>query len=440
MRLTFICTGWICILFVGACSSTKSLSFSGKAHSLCKEISSNPVFSSHLTGFALYDSEDDEWLCQFNGDKYFTPASNVKNLTLLTCLHVLGDSIETFRYVIRNDSLIFRGMADPSFLYSAIETSTRPFALLRNYPGKVWYCPGEEIARYGSGWAWDDYPFTFQVEKSALPLYGNRVRITYDDGGDMFVIPAYFADYFEEDVSQDSRLMRDPVANAFTVRDLVAEPVDSLEMEIPYVISDFETTRILADTLQRPVGLMYNDGLRDDYASVFSASRDTLLKVMMHQSDNFIAEQLLMQCAFYMRGTFQSDSAIAVSKRMILAGTPDPLLWVDGSGLSRYNLLTPRSLVWVLRELLRFASIDYLKQIFPAGGVNGTLSSMYSADQPYVYAKTGTLRNQYCLSGYLFTDSGKWLIFSFMHNNFTEDSAEIKKEMEKILLRIKAKY
>jgi D-alanyl-D-alanine carboxypeptidase/D-alanyl-D-alanine-endopeptidase (penicillin-binding protein 4) len=125
---------------------------------------------------------------------------------------------------------------------------------------------------------------------------------------------------------------------------------------------------------------------------------------------------------------------------MIFGGSPDPLLWVDGSGLSRYNLFTPRSLVWVLDQVMGLTSMDYITEIFPAGGQSGTLEKWYGSDPPFIYAKTGTLRNQHCLSGYLRTDSGRWLIFSFMHNHYTGDSALVKQEMQRILLQIKAAY
>jgi D-alanyl-D-alanine carboxypeptidase/D-alanyl-D-alanine-endopeptidase (penicillin-binding protein 4) len=161
---------------------------------------------------------------------------------------------------------------------------------------------------------------------------------------------------------------------------------------------------------------------------------------MMQESDNFIAEQLLMQCAFYMRGTFDSDSAIAVTQQMIMGGSPDPLQWVDGSGVSRYNLFSPRSIVWVLDQLRQLQSMDYLTKIFPAGGQSGTIAEWYKSNPPFVFAKTGTLRNNHSLSGYVRTDSGKWLIFSFMHNNFTMASAEIKTEMERVLVMVKGRY
>lgn len=420
------------------CSTVQQFGAGGSDRRLLKAIASNPVFTKHHTGFALYDPEERKWLCQFNADKYFTPASNTKILTLLTCLHVLGDSIETYRYRISGDSLLFYGMGDPSFLYDAIPSSLRPLEILREFPGMLYYQPVVTSPAFGPGWAWDDYPYSYQVERSALPVFGNRIRVYQDMFGELHVEPSYYADYVAIDSSQNELLVRDPVANAFTWNDRQRYYRDTAEA--PFIISDYDVTQILSGVVGKHVGTLYDLNGINNHMSVHSSARDSLLKMMMQESDNFIAEQLLMQCAFYMRGTLESDSAIAVAQRMIMAGAPDPLQWVDGSGLSRYNLFTPRSLVWILEQIMHLQSMDHLTAIFPAGGQSGTIKEWYAAEMPYVFAKTGTLYNQHCLSGYLYTDSGKWLIFSFMHNNFTGESADIKKEMEKVLLSIKKKY
>ena len=125
----------------------------------------------------------------------------------------------------------------------------------------------------------------------------------------------------------------------------------------------------------------------------------------------------------------------------LMADLPDEPKWVDGSGLSRYNLITPRSLVNILDKIQQRISRERLFDIFPAGGVSGTIEKNYkNGDNPYVFAKTGTLRNNHCLSGYIKTGKGKLLIFSFMNNNYTTRTSAIKKEMEKVLRKVYTIY
>lgn len=436
--MRILCLFVVLGLGLSACQVSRELAKRSDGRQIYQMIDGSPVFSGHHTGFALYDPLQDGFLCQYNAEKYFTPASNTKILTLLTSLHVIGDSVETLRYVIRNDSLIFHGMADPAFLYSAVPSSEMPIRILQEHEGAVIYRAGEPVSVFGRGWAWDDFGFAYQVERSVFPVYGNRVTVETTGDGELAVWPKYFSDYFQDDPYQQSRLTRDVFTNTFTSNIEKFREGDSVA--IPFTLSDYEITRILGDTLGRHVGLTYDQGGGENALIVFGASRDTLLKRMMQESDNFIAEQLLMQCAYKMRGTFEADSAISVAKRMIFGGVPDELRWYDGSGLSRYNLFTPRSIVWVLGQLRDMTTMEYLMEIFPAGGKSGTIEEWYGAEQPYVFAKTGTLRNQHCLSGFIRTESGRWLIFSFMHNHFTRRSSDVKREMERVLLEVRRRY
>jgi D-alanyl-D-alanine carboxypeptidase/D-alanyl-D-alanine-endopeptidase (penicillin-binding protein 4) len=129
--------------------------------------------------------------------------------------------------------------------------------------------------------------------------------------------------------------------------------------------------------------------------------------------------------------TLFSQKARAFVLDSLLADLKQPPRWVDGSGLSRYNLFTPESMVQVLHHLYKEMDRDRLFGFFPAGGVSGTLENWYATDgNPYIYAKTGSLGNNHNLSGYLITKSGKVLIFSFMNNHFRVPSAEVKKRMQ----------
>ena len=61
-------------------------------------------------------------------------------------------------------------------------------------------------------------------------------------------------------------------------------------------------------------------------------------------------------------------------------------------------------------------------------------------DKPYIYAKSGSLGNNYNLSGYLITNSGKVLAFSYMNNHFMNSSSKIKEKMQVTLKKIRDKF
>jgi D-alanyl-D-alanine carboxypeptidase/D-alanyl-D-alanine-endopeptidase (penicillin-binding protein 4) len=153
-------------------------------------------------------------------------------------------------------------------------------------------------------------------------------------------------------------------------------------------------------------------------------------KGLLQNSDNGIAEALLLMVAQKSSGIFSEEKTIELMQKKWSRWTPDPFIWVDGSGVSRYNMFTPRSLVAVLKEIYITSSWDQIKTLFPSGGVSGTLKS-YNVKQ--VYGKTGTLRHNHNLSGYLITKRGKILVFSLMVNHFTSPTSEVRAAIGELL-------
>jgi D-alanyl-D-alanine carboxypeptidase/D-alanyl-D-alanine-endopeptidase (penicillin-binding protein 4) len=161
---------------------------------------------------------------------------------------------------------------------------------------------------------------------------------------------------------------------------------------------------------------------------------------MLLPSDNFIAEQLLLTYAAENNQPMNTSSIIDYISKNHLTDLPEKPQWVDGSGLSRQNLFSPADMVKLCEKI--YDEVNNEERLFgllPQGGT-GTLRNYFKADKPFIFAKTGSLSNNHSLSGYLKTNSGKTMIFSFMNNNFVNPTGEIRKEMERILTLIHEKY
>ena len=409
----------------------------------------SPVFQRSFTGFALYDTEREEMMYTYQADKYFTPASNTKIFTLFAGLKMLGSQLPALQYEERGDSLLFTGTGDPTWLHpdiSGIDTTydQAAYRFLANENKTLWYVerPIEDLY-FGPGWAWDDYGYYYSSEKSGLPIYANVVRFQFQEYlPKPLVYPSYFTSYlhgFPDTTLRGDYVVRNQHQNAFTY----APKEDTLEftVDVPFIQSSKLLVELLGDTLKKEVQ-RYPNPYQELSQTLYGVPTDSVYRRMMQISDNFLAEQLLLVCSSTLQDTLSSEWTIDYVEDHFLQDVPDAPVWVDGSGLSRYNLQTPRTMVAVLQKVDSLLGDERIKNIFPAGGMSGTVEDWYgnAGGEPYVFAKTGTLSNMHCLSGFLYTRKGKKLIFSFMHNNYVTSSSVLKVEMERILREIYEQY
>ncbi len=393
-------------------------------------------FQNH-TGFVLYDPEANEYLIDFQGDKYFTPASNTKILTFFTALQVLPDSLPGLEYVERGDSLIFWGTGDPSLFYEDLPSS-HVYDFLSQVQDTLYLARRNyDETAFGPGWSWADYMYPYSSERSDLPLYGNTFTMTRDSLTGFLSTPQpYFRKFiWLGDTLERDRMVRDVHTNKTTF--YPGSISRNSSFTIPFIYSPSIAAALLSDTLKTPVVPIEFKVRPDDVVkTVYSIPRDSALQVMMQESDNFIAEQLLMLSAYHLSDTLSGEFAIEYAKDNFLKNIPHDLQWVDGSGLSRYNLFTPKSVVWVWNEIFKAYPTEKILPLLASGGGPGTLKNWYVANPPFIYGKTGTLRNNHIVSGVIFTKKGRMLLFSFMNNNYPTSATPVKRKMEEILRQI----
>lgn len=418
--------------FFISCTSTKDLEKTWEA---------TPVFSKGFSGLVIYDLAGKSFLYEHNADIYFTPASNTKLFTFYAGLKILGDSIPALKYQIKNDSLIFSGTGDPSFLNPDLPPSGI-LEFLKNRSENLYYLPPSFVeTTFGPGWAWDWYEAYYATERTDLPLYGNRVSFQFLKGKEApDITPGIFSDsLYVSETNISSRIGRERYKNLFDYSNPDKEK--EFGQNVPFTSSPNLIAKLLSDTLQKEVKILKRASANYSLNNtLYSVRADSLYKRMLVVSDNFIAEQILLVAANEISDSLRSRNAINYMKENFLQDLPDEPIWYDGSGLSVNNKFTPRSIVKLLEKIQQEVPMEKLLEMLPTGGVQGTIRNDYKADEPYVFAKTGTLRNVIALSGYLKTKSGKILIFSFLNNNYVVPTSEIKKGMEKILISVRDNY
>lgn len=383
----------------------------------------------YFQGILIYDPIKNDTLYSHNSKRYFTPASNTKIFTLFAALKTLPNRIPTLHYVVRNDTLFMEGTGDPTFLHPYFKDSTI-LKFADRYTHISLSLNNFTDTGLGPGWAWEDYDRSFSVERSGFPIYGNVVGIHKSDG--LRITPPYFR---EKVIPLNYIKNREWNENTFYF-----DPARNDTLEIPFIVDSTLIKKLLGAELHKKIRSV--PGLPDiPKKTLYGIASDSLYKRMMHESDNFLAEQLLILVSATLSDTLNGAKAREYITDAHLQELRQPPNWVDGSGLSRYNLFTPESMVYVLNRMYGEIPRNRLFNLFPAGGISGTLKGRFGGNgQPYIYAKSGALGNNYNLSGYLLTRSGKTLIFSYMNNHFPHSPEEVRQTMQSVLEWVREHY
>jgi serine-type D-Ala-D-Ala carboxypeptidase/endopeptidase (penicillin-binding protein 4) len=426
-------------------------------------------------------------LFSHNADQLFVPASNMKLLTVAVAADRLGwdhtfpTAIQATTRIaddgtVRGD-LVVQGTGDPTI--GNRPTSAGSFAEwaealwqsgLRRVNGRI---VGDDRAfanePLGQGWAWDDVPYGYSAPESALIYNENTAAIEIAPGP----APGTFATARLVDVAAGLSLqsyVTTGSAGSPTSIDLARLPGSSRLRLTGTIASDAAPVihyaavdnppRYFAAALREALiarGIVVIGPASDvetsppgplpDGAPVLltrqspplSAIAARLLKV----SQNLYAETLLREAVVSPATPPTAAAGAAVVRDTLLSwGLPaGSFTQSDGSGLSRYNLVSPTAFVRVLSHAFHDPRLkDAWIEALPVTGVDGTLERRMkgtSADG-HVHAKTGSLSGVRSLSGYVETDDGEWLVFSILANNFAVPVADVDAVTDRIVERLVA--
>ncbi len=434
-------------------------------------ILNRPAFNRSRWGILVQTLDPDrpqarQTLYAREADRYFIPASNVKLLTTAAALKTLGPRFRFRTSVYGAETaagwqvhLVGRG--DPSLTATQLQQLGQQLRqrgiqrITELIADDSWY-QGELL---NPKWALGDVQAGYGAPANSLILDENglELKLTPQKLGQPLLV-----EWTDPSLAQDWQIVNRSVTVAIdqpeateaerawnqktvTIKgqlrlggesDLVAiaipDPAQHFLKQFQQVLAGVNIRVDRARVSQQPL-------LRPptELAFVESAPLVELIKTMNHDSNNIYAESLLRSLGTLppippnqttlARGLAQLKTTLAQ-----LGLDPTSFSLADGSGLSRYNLVTPMALVQTLQVMAKQAGF---RASLPVAGQSGTLEYRFRGTPAVgiVQAKTGTLSGAIALSGYVDPPHYAPLVFSVILNHEIESKAVSREALDDIV-------
>ncbi len=419
----------------------------------------SPLFNETQAAVKIASLTKNRVIYDRNSDLLLNPASNMKLLTTATALTILRPNF-TFKTCLLTDSatvhdsvvsgdLYLKGGGDPDLIVEDLQDlidQLQVDGIVHITGNLVADASALDSLPRGKGWMWDDDPDDYAAHLSALTLDDNCVNVIakpsdeIPDRVKIFIFPQ--TDYVSVenngvtgDSSQTGNLKISrkwmTCQNVITVQDTL--PANAPPYQITLNIED---PTLYAATLFNEI--LKKNGIKIDgrilkgtspcSAETLAAHYSKPLRDVVENtnkiSDNLSAELLLKTVGAVTQGPpgTAPKGLQAVRQFLQKTGTDSTSYYVvDGSGVSRYDVINANLIVRLLRYMYNdfTVSSEYLTSL-PIAGVDGTIQNRMvgTAAQGKLRAKTGSLQGVSSLSGYVLTQDGDVLAFSILMQNF----------------------
>ena len=448
------------------------------------EILARPEFAASRLSLKVSSLDTGRVIYEQDARKWMQPASNMKLYTVAAALDRLTPD---YRFVtsvyasarpdasgaVRGDLVVY-GRGDPSFAVRFNpEGNTNYFHAIEELAANI-YAAGvrrvegdivgdESYFKGGSvptGWEWDDLQWYYGAEVSALTVNDNSVDLSVKPGASVgsparitvgpslpVVTILDRTTTSERGTTRDLSVNRPLGQNVIEVRGRL--PIDdrgytaSLAVSRPALVF----TTMLRSALERR-GVVFTGQTRTvdaqgradgqplqvsslvEIASRKSPPLSVIAAQVQKPSQNLYAELLLrtlgkMNTSADLKLSSEDAGVQAVRNFLTQAGIdPSGLVMLDGSGLSRADLVTADTTLQLLTYMNRHRFSTAFRDSLPIAGVDGTLRNRMKGTpaQGNVRAKTGTLGTATSLSGYVLSAAGERLVFALMVNNPPRDA------------------
>ena len=339
-----------------------------------------------LVGVKVITLDTGKTLYEKNGEKRFVPASSLKLFTAAAALDRFGEEGLFETKLVTDGTIEKRVLKGSCYLIGSGDPSLKGEDLIElvdklrmsEITGDLYLditC-FDEVAK-GPGWMWDETLAYWSVPLSALNIEHNYMM------GQVIVNPEKFV--------------------ASILKGLLDRKGILLRGELKFGKAPEESSLL---------AIHYSEPIKE------------LIKPVLEDSNNLYADCLFKK----MGGSWEKGrESVETFLKECIHLDPEELRVLDGSGLSRYNLVSPDQMVLFLKEMQYHKSF---RRALAVSGEKGTLKGRMLKDGGLISGKTGSMTGVSSLCGYIKTDSKKELGVAIFINGYMKDGKEIKTLIE----------
>ncbi|HEV2613672.1 MAG TPA: D-alanyl-D-alanine carboxypeptidase/D-alanyl-D-alanine-endopeptidase [Gammaproteobacteria bacterium] len=410
-------------------------------------------------GIKIQSLQTGQVLYTKNADRLFVPASNLKLFTALGAFLSLSPNF-TFQTQLLTDNknIYIKFDGDPSFTDSDLNNL---FVSLKKsgvntITGNIYldsHLLGGRNA--GPGWMWDELNICYAAPINSIMINHNCVNYTLSP--DASLKPQTSADVVNI-INQATVSDNDPKncpldltttgSNAYALTGCIPKNSKPINLSIALTNPEQHAKQLILQDLKNNQ-IDFKGEILEKMAPAgtqiisthFSDPLSSIIRTMMKNSDDQIAAILLKTVGehYYQEPTNWGKSVDAL-KAILKQNTQINLhnaVIVDGSGISRYNLISPDQISELLDIVFHDKTIakPYIESL-PIAGKDGTLQNRMIDYKGKVYAKTGSMTGVESLSGYIQTKHHSVLSFVILMNNFSMSGQQASALEDKIAERL----
>ncbi len=449
---------------VAPTTSTKSIC-STKLGTAIDAVINRPLFSRVRWGILVQPLSVGLTLYNRDAEKYFTPASNLKLLTTAAALQQLGANFRIRTSIYQNGNGILRivGRGDPSLSDTQLQALAKQLkqkgiTQIQQLIADDSYIQGDIV---NPTWQWEDIESDYGAPGGSFILNQNIFSLKLVPQAVGKPLQVVWTDANEsrqwQIINQSVTIAQNQPTYINVTRELSgttlriqgqltanSEPylVDLPVVDPSYYFLRRFRTALATEKITIGKTLVLPGGVnQQEIAFVESPPLSELLMETLQNSNNLYAEALLRALAVEkprVKNQTSADVGLEVVKASLtkLGVNPANYVLVDGSGLSRRDLVTPEAFVQTLRLIARTPAASVYRASLPVAGKSGTLKGRFqgTSAEGIVQAKTGTLTGVVSLSGYVNPPKYQPLVFSIIVNQSEQSATVMRQAIDEIVV------